>query len=362
MPKKISQAKIAEKLGVSQSLVSIVLNGRKEGIAKETYDRIWDYALKHGYSPKGMKLSENSAFGGESMQTVGYFLRAPLKLANKSNFFSHVAQGLHDFLRGQNYKLVFLGSEMDISTKELANNSWRNTPLTGVVIMGEVNSDFLGAVRDLGKPLVYLSARSPGFCHSVNGNEYQAAEQLVDHLYELGHRHFAFLGGMVSRSRNDERLHGLQRALARYNLNLPDEAVFIMEDAERKQGYQMAGTILQGHTKNFPTAWMCVNGLVARGALSRLFQEGLNIGEDVSVAAFDNTRVCAEEIPGITSAASIPENLGREAGRILLNPELHEGDSLLDIVLPSKFVVRESSGPALPKPSLKLKSLLAAGS
>lgn len=362
MPRKISQAKIAQELGVSQSLVSIVLNGRKDGIAKETYDRIWNYALKHGYSPKGMKLPDNASYGQDSMPTVGYFLRAPLRLANKSNFFSHVAQGLHDSLRGQNYKLVFLGSESDISVRELANPGWRNTPLTGIVVMGEVDPDFLAAVRDLGKPLVYLSARSPGFCHSVNCNEYQAAEQLVSHLHELGHRHFAFLGGMVARSRNDERLQGLQRALARYDLELPDQAVFIMDDAERKQGYQIAETILHSGLKPFPTAWVCVNGLLARGALSRLFQEGLKIGGDVSVTAFDNTRVCAEELPGITSAASIPEDIGREATRILLNPDLHEGDSLLDIVLPSKFVVRESSGPALPKPSPKLKALIAAGS
>jgi LacI family transcriptional regulator len=362
MPKKISQSKIAVELGVSQSLVSIVLNGRKDGIAKETYDRIWDYALKHGYSPKGMKLPDNSGFGQESMRAVGYFLRSPLRLANKSNFFSHVTQGLHDFLREHNYKLVFLGSEMDITARELANESWRNTPLTGIVVMGEVNTDFLTAIRDLAKPLVYLSARSPGFCHSVNGNEYQAAEQLVDHLYEQGHRHFAFLGGMLARSRNDERLQGLQRALSRYNLKLPEQAVIMEDDAERKQGYQMAGQLLRSGMKPFPSAWICVNGLLARGVLSRLFQDGLRIGEDVSVAAFDNTRVCSEELPGITSAASIPEDLGREAGRILLNPDLHEGDSLLDIVLPSKFVVRESTGVPLAKPSSKLRSLLSAGS
>jgi LacI family transcriptional regulator len=357
MPKKISQIEIARGLGVSQSLVSIVLNGRKEGISPATYERIWDYALSNGYSPKGMKLPDG--VGQETMRAVGYFLRAPLRLANTSNFFSHVAQGLHEFLRERQVELAFLGSELDIPVKELRETEWRKKPLTGIVIMGEVRPDFLAAVRDLNRPLVYISARSPGFCHSVNVNEYQSAEQLVDHLYGLGHRHFAFLGGLCARSRNDERLHALERSLARYGLNLSKEVILTMDAAERKQGYQLTEKLLGTPINPVPTAWVCVNGLLARGVIGRLHQEGLHVGSDLSVVAFDNTRVCSEELPGITSASSLPEDLGREAGRILLNPDLHAGDSLLDIVLPSKFFHRESSGPAPSKPSKRLLSAFA---
>ncbi|HSH09997.1 MAG TPA: LacI family DNA-binding transcriptional regulator [Oceanipulchritudo sp.] len=345
MSKKISQIQIAKELGVSQSLISIVLNGRKEGIAPLTYERIWDYALKHGYSPKGMKLPEGAGLGEEQMRTVGYFLRAPLRLANKSNFFSHVAQGLHDYLREQQVNMVFLGSELDISVKELRTSAWRKKPLIGIAVMGEVHPEFLSAAREMKKPLVYISARSPGFCHSVNANEYQAAEQLVDHLYALGHRHFAFLGGMCARSRNDERLQGLIRALERYDLELPKSKILILDDGERKQGHELAEHLLREKSQPFPTAWICVNGLMARGAIGRLFQEGLRVGEDISVAAFDNTRVCSEELPALTSASAIPEDLGREAGRIILNPDLHGGDSLTDVVLPSKFFDRDSTGP-----------------
>jgi DNA-binding LacI/PurR family transcriptional regulator len=83
----------------------------------------------------------------------------------------------------------------------------------------------------------------------------------------------------------------------------------------------------------------------------------LRLGEDVSVGAFDNTRVCGEELPGITSASALPEDLGREAGRIVLDPSLHGGDSLLDVVLPSRFFARESSGPVPKRPSKRLAAL-----
>ncbi|MEX0321589.1 MAG: LacI family DNA-binding transcriptional regulator [Puniceicoccaceae bacterium] len=355
MPKKISQVQIAKELGVSQSLVSIVLNGRKEGIAESTYDRIWDFALKNGYSPKGMKLPEGA--GQSAMRTVGYFLRAPLRLANKSNFFSHIAQGLHDYLSEQQVNMVFLGSESDITPAELRTATWQKKPLSGIVVMGQVKPNFLAAARELGTPLVYVSARSPGFCHSVNANEYQSAEQLVDHLYNLGHRKFAYLGGLCAKSRNDERFQGLVDALARHDITVPDEAVLNMDDAEQKQGHQMTGELLKLPAEQLPTAWICVNGMLARGVVNRLYQEGLKVGDDISVAAYDNTRVVYDELPGICSAHSIPEDLGREAGRIVLNPDLHAGESLLDVVLPSTMSPRETSGPAPAQVPDRIRSL-----
>ena len=357
MAKKISQVKIAQELGVSQSLVSIVLNGRKEGIAKSTYDRIWNYALQHGYSPKGMKLPEGSGLPATGMQAVGYFLRAPLRLANKSNFFSHVTQGLHDYLREQHVNVVFLGSELDYDPEEFHRVGWQKKHLMGVVVMGEVQPEFLAAVREMKRPLVYVSARSHGMCHSVNANEYQSAEQLVDHLFDHGHRHFAFLCSQLPKIRNEERLKALRQALARHRLHLPDEAIFSLEEAERTEGHQVAGDLLHSGLDPFPTAWICVNGLMARGAVGRLYQEGLKPAIDISVAAFDSTRVCSEEFPVITSASSSPEDLGREAGRILLQPELHEGDSLLDVVLPSHFIPRDSTGAVNPELASRLRTL-----
>lgn len=341
--KKISQSQIAQELGVSQSLVSIVLNGRREGIAESTYKRIWEYALAYGYSPKGMKLPDG--VGESQTKTVGYLLRAPLRLANKSNFFSHVTQGLHDYLREHEAELLFIGSELDFRADDFHKVSRQLKRLQGIVVMGQVAPAFLSALRKESLPVVYVSARSPGYCHSVVSNEYQAAEQLVEHLYDLGHRRFAYLGGMCARSRNEERLQALEMALQRYGLTLSFCSAKEHNEAERKEGYEVAEQILHSAGESLPTAWVCVNALMARGAMSRLFQAGLRVPEDVSVCAYDNTRVSSDELPGITSAFAKPEDLGREAGRIVLEDHSKTSDSLADLVLPSRFYARESTGP-----------------
>ena len=84
---------------------------------------------------------------------------------------------------------------------------------------------------------------------------------------------------------------------------------------------------------------------MARGVLHCLRQNGFNVGRDISVAAFDMTRVCTEENPGITGAGAVPEDIGREAARIIIK-EGNRGEQGLfsDVVLPSAIQVRESSG------------------
>jgi LacI family transcriptional regulator len=99
----ISQQRIAQDLGVSQALVSLVLNGKRENISEESYQRIWNYALKLGYRPKGMKLS-----GDQAPSTGGIHSACGVATHTQSNFQSRPACEF----AGRGYHSVFLGSRM----------------------------------------------------------------------------------------------------------------------------------------------------------------------------------------------------------------------------------------------------------
>jgi LacI family transcriptional regulator len=325
----------------------MVLNGREEGIAPATFQRIWDHAIASGYTPKGMRV-EPAASGVVRASAVGYFLRSPFKLATKTNFFSHVSQGLHDFVTESNLNLIFLGSESDAGDRMFRRVKETVPSLRGLAILGEVGESFQSFVQELEIPTVIVSARATGLFHSVNSNELQAAQLLTAHLYEQGHRHFAFLGGLAPRGRYLERRDAVIQSLTRFGVD-PSDCRFIEETggADRAEGFHAAERLLQecaGET--LPTAWIIGNGTMARGVCNRLFQEGLKIGHDVSVAAIDMTRVCWEEYPTLTSASAVPENLGREAGRLLIDGAQGADQPLQDVVLPVKMVVRDSTGPA----------------
>jgi LacI family transcriptional regulator/LacI family repressor for deo operon, udp, cdd, tsx, nupC, and nupG len=85
---------------------------------------------------------------------------------------------------------------------------------------------------------------------------------------------------------------------------------------------------------------------MARGAVSYLIREGLDVPRKISVTAFDRTRVSEEEPPTLTAADTSPELMGRVAAEILLRNAEASSQRFVDIVLAADLTCRESSGPA----------------
>ena len=86
---------------------------------------------------------------------------------------------------------------------------------------------------------------------------------------------------------------------------------------------------------------------MARGAINLWKARGLKIPEDLSVVAVDSTRVCTEESPLITGASASPEAMGRKVAELLLSTSDDTDEVFMDVCLPSRLTVRESS--AAPK-------------
>jgi LacI family transcriptional regulator len=343
MAKRISQNQIAKELGVSQSLVSLVLNGRKEGISGESYNRIWSMAVKQGYVPRGMQ----PVHAPEVQHSyVGVILRSGLSLATHSNTFSHVQQGMFRVLRESGISTAFLGSEGELDEKRLFELLGRRDPLLGIVVFGEVGDAFLRALSALRIELLCVYASAPGVCHSVVPNEKESVEQLVNHLFSLGHRRFAWLGGNCRLGRNKSRFASLQEALASKGLTLAEQDAVDVEKGDRQEGFECAEELVRrADGGELPTAWICHNGLMARGAFQFALLHGIRVPDEISLAAVDRTRVCTEIHPFLTSAGSDPEVIGEEAARLLnrLAKESSGRRIFADLVVPSSFEAGQTS-------------------
>ena len=91
---------------------------------------------------------------------------------------------------------------------------------------------------------------------------------LVDHLCGLGHTTFAWLGGNRFMGRHRDRYRGVVQALQRHDLAIKDKFVSKLKGADRKEGFEAAKQIAEASEGDLPTAWICLNGLMARGAIS----------------------------------------------------------------------------------------------
>lgn len=338
----ISQTKIARDLGYSQSLVSRVLNGQHAFIPDDTVKAIWDYAREHGYRPRGINLDMLVA-ETVATQMVGLVLRSPLRLVTESQVFQHAHQGMHDYLSRRNIRTVYFGAEDELDAGELVKTVERQKLVRGLVLMGEVQLPFATALSACSKPVVIVSARHPGVCHSVVSNLNQAAALLVEHLCKLGHQRFGWIGRRHHLERVPGRKDALMQSLKIRGLKIAESCQFDMPEADRHNGFMACKELFTRQRRNVPTALVCHNAMMARGAVNHLFQRGLHVPRDVSVVAFDMTQVCVEEPPHITSAAASPEALGARAAQLIVERSEKPDGSLCEVSVPSELIVRETT-------------------
>ena len=342
-PKKISQTQLARELGISQALVSLALNGRKQGINTETYERVWAHAVKRGYRPKGMHLAASPA---ARPKQVAIILRAPLRLNTPAIYFGHVQHGLHTALEVRDVRTVFIGAEDQLDAAKLRRAFAAVDEYQGIILIGEVARPFLDRLRKLNLPIVAVSARYPGLCHSVLGNEPEALESLVQHLVGLGHHRIGWIGGNLGLGRHEARFQALQAALARAGLKLDPRYTIRRQDADRAEGVEAVHELLAlAKRADFPTAFVCYNTNMAAGAVKALVRENWRVPRDLSIASADVSPLATESTPTVTAAGSNPEKLGEAAARLVLDGS-GGGEGFTDLMLPSQLFIGDSTGPA----------------
>jgi LacI family transcriptional regulator len=320
-----------------------VLNGRRQGINAETYERIWAHAVKRGYRPKGMHFAAAPA---AQARQVGIILRAPLRLNTPGMYFGHVQHGLHTGIEAREFTTVFLGAEDQLDAGKLRRIFAPGHSFQGIVLVGEVTRGFLEQLRRFGVRIVAVSARFSGLCHSVLGNEPQALESLVEHLHALGHRQFGWLGGNVGLGRHEARLQAFEAALARMGLTLDQRYSVTLKEADRIEGVDAVRSLLPlARRKDFPTAFITYNTLMASGAVRELEREGWSVPGDVSIASADVSPLATDSTPRITAAGTNPAKLGEAAARLVLQSSRESDDGFTDLMLPAQLFVGDTTGP-----------------
>jgi LacI family transcriptional regulator len=249
-------------------------------------------------------------------------------------------------LQERGLNTVYLGAEDDLDETSL-KRKLRRGDLYGVVVLGQVDLPFLSTIKKVHQRVVSISASYPGLCQSVLPNEAQSAGLLVSHLVDQGHKHFAWLGGNKLLKQNAVRRAALDDTLRLRGLSIAPENIFDTSGGDRVDGRKAAAAILERkHRRNFPTAWITLNALMARGAINLLMREGWKIPGQLSIATVDATRVCVEEHPEITGANADAEKMGVKAAELLLQMTGNRDETLADVIVPSRLTIRETTGRA----------------
>jgi LacI family transcriptional regulator len=176
----------------------------------------------------------------------------------------------------------------------------------------------------------------------------RAAELLLRHLVQLGHRKIAFMRGGSHSSDADERWEYLMAVARDLKLEIPPElkVAIEMKVSTPAMGFGPASELMSRGAEF--TALVCYNDLSAIGAIRALKDRGLRVPEDVSVVGFDDILSAAYQNPSLTTIRQPLQQMGLTAARILLQRIRGQATFPDAVSIQPELMIRESTCPPNP--------------
>lgn len=328
---------IAALAGVSKSTVSRALNDNPL-ISSKTREYIQSIARKHHFATH--QAARNLSL--KRSHTIGMILPVtPYSYDFMADpFFAELLHGVMSAASTHGYDLLIGHSRKD--TPGDIQHYLDSKRADGLILLGcgryiESVSEFF----DSQSPFIVWDAAEDLIYCSVNSNNAAGGRLAVEHLYNVGRRRIAFLGGPKEEPEVIQRYCGYAETLEKYGLEHEPSRI-IYGDYTSRSGYEGVHTLLNRGPDI--DGLFCCSDFMAIGAMEALREKGLNVPGKISVVGFDDISPAAYCSPPLTT---ISQNL-LKAGRILVNNLIQflQDRTITRTILPVELVVRKSSDPA----------------
>jgi LacI family transcriptional regulator len=336
--KRPTQDDVARIAGVSQTVVSMVLNDRSlVTISPETRQRVLTAIDELGYVPNG---------SARSLRTRKTLIVASLIPDITNPFYPAFERGIQDVADANDYDLIAYNSDGN-RTKELrCLRSMQRARVDGIIAtpFRLTVDDFSPLIAD-GVPIVVFGELldeppSPHIDY-LFVDDHAAASELITYLLDRQFRPLGMITDSDEILRRQGRITAYRQVLAERGL-LQEEMLVRGDDPTEAGGYAAMRELLVLSPR--PRAVFAANDMMAMGAMGAIREAGLRVPEDIAVAGFDDITVARLLNPSLTTVAQFPEHLGRRAAEMLferLNKTVTgEGRQ---VEMPYKLMVRASA-------------------
>lgn len=318
---------IARAANVSIGTVSRALKNQP-GLSEATRLRVVETARRLGYDAAQLR---------PRIRRLTFVLHRQHNNFGATPFFSQVLHGLEDACRTHGIvpSLLTAGPLDDVAEQ------LRLHAPDAIAVAGFVEPETLAAVAAMQRPLVLIDLWAPNM-RSVNLDNAEGAAQAMRHLFALGRKRVAFIGGSLAHYSIAQRALGYRRAFFEAGL-LFDPSLETSIDAHLPpdEGAALAMLrLLDTHgPANAPNAVFAYNDVAALAAMRVALARGLRVPEDIAFVGFDDIPAASHATPALTTIAIDKEALGARGVQLLLEDAPGE----LTVRLPVRLVVRTST-------------------
>jgi LacI family transcriptional regulator len=334
----ISQAKIAQQVGVSRSAVSHVLNGRTHMVGADVRDRILEAVEVSGYHRNALV----NALKTNRTHVIGIIVpEAAL------SFFGEVVRAAEREARLHGLQCFLCQSYSQPEDLEKDVATLREYRVDGLVIApasAHAKPEVYRALQQQDFPFVLIDTPVTGAEAAFVGNNNLAIGQLAtQHLLELGHRRIVCIRGYHDNPGALQRYEGYCKALREAGIPL-DPTLVVGDGFEFETGRDALRTLLDDKVSF--TGVVTPADYVALGAIQELTERGFSVPKDVSVVGCANLDVSRMVAPPLTTVDQEPEAIGRIAVQLLVKHIEGKTKTLEEINIKPRLIVRGTTANA----------------
>lgn len=324
---------IAVLAGVSRGTVSRVLNGG-HWVSEEAQTAVKQAIVSTGFrpNPHARNLATNKS------NSIAFVLTESSDLLFDDPVFSVLLRSTAQELsrRDQSLVVIIAGTPAE---QARAAGYLTGGHVDGVLLAYSMHGDnpLLGELLRSRIPMVAFGppTKATRGLGSVSSDDFDGAQQMVDHLLSRGRSRIAFIAGPDKTPGGVDRLEGYRTRLGeRYDPTLVERG-----DWTPGSGAAAMRRLL-ARAPQFDAVF-AANDQMAAGALSVLHAAGREVPRDIAVAGFDDLRVATTTEPALTTMRQPFSRITAEAVRLLL--DVISGEQPATIRLPVDLVVREST-------------------
>lgn len=326
---------VAKRAGVSQRTVSNVVNNHVY-VSEKTRQKVLRAIKELGYRPNVI------AQGLRTGQTKIIALAVP----NVAwPYYGEIAHAVQTEARANGLTVLMLETDAELEKEQQVLNLFGSNLIDGIIFSAvRLRAEDL---RDLpaSTPVVLIGHHQAGVSRpNLLADVNRAAQDLVEHLYQRGARSFLLQGSTSTPMTSGPGLSRQAGFVAGLEgLGSPEVTWEMLPSGwTYREGFDALREWLTDHRP--PDAVICMNDIMAIGAIRALADAGIRVPDDVLVTGWDNTRESSFMVPSLTTIGLDKAELARRAVAYLLAEKAGKRSFPEKEFVPHELLVRESTG------------------
>jgi LacI family transcriptional regulator len=329
--KNVTMKDIAVKLDISTVTVSKALSD-KDGVSEELKEKIKAVAdeLGYRYNSPAKAIKEGKSYN------IGILIANRFLRDDGDAFYLKMYQSVIKALSRVNYYGIMEIVSSESEKNLIIPNIISDNKVDGVIILGQMNFEYISLMKESGIPLVFLDFYDEILeVDSVISDSFYGSYMVTKYLISQGHKNIGFVGNIFSTSSILDRYLGYYKALLSNGIKLHED--WVVNDRGDDGTY--IDFVLP---EQLPTAFVCNCDSVAYLFIKKLKKLGYRVPEDVSVVGFDNDIFANLSSPKLTTVEVDVEMMTESAVDAMIRKVNGDKYFVGRKVVSGKLVVRDS--------------------